>query len=64
MRFMIGGILLVMTLVLPCGGTEQISSRGVVPPELPTLDDWINSKPLKLGDLQGKVVVVYFWTFG
>ncbi len=25
---------------------------------------WLNSGPLKLGDLQGKVVLVEFWTFG
>lgn len=26
--------------------------------------DWINSAPLKLTDLQGKVVLVDFWTYG
>lgn len=26
--------------------------------------EWINSKPLKLSDLQGQVVVLHFWTFG
>lgn len=26
--------------------------------------EWINSKPLKLADLKGKVVVLHFWTFG
>jgi len=25
---------------------------------------WLNSEPLKLGDLKGKVVLVEFWTFG
>jgi thiol-disulfide isomerase/thioredoxin len=25
---------------------------------------WLNSAPLKLGDLRGKVVLVEFWTFG
>lgn len=26
-------------------------------------DEWINSEPLRLGDLRGKVVFVDFWTF-
>jgi hypothetical protein len=25
---------------------------------------WLNSEPLKLADLRGKVVLVEFWTFG
>ncbi len=27
-------------------------------------DDWINSRPLARGDLEGKVVLIDFWTFG
>jgi peroxiredoxin len=26
--------------------------------------EWINSKPLKLAELHGRVVVLHFWTFG
>src|ERR1700741_5292405 len=26
--------------------------------------DWINSEPLKLNDLRGRVVLIEFWTFG
>ncbi|MCP5521218.1 MAG: redoxin domain-containing protein [Verrucomicrobiales bacterium] len=33
-------------------------------PEVVGVDHWINSAPLKLEDLRGKVVVVTFWTFG
>ena len=28
------------------------------------LQNWVNSKPLQLADLKGKVVLINFWTFG
>jgi hypothetical protein len=36
----------------------------VVAPELQGIEAWINSKPLALKELRGKVVVLHFWTFG
>ena len=33
-------------------------------PEVRGITDWINSEPLSLGSLRGKVVLVHFWTFG
>ena len=33
-------------------------------PEFVGVTDWINSKPIKLADQKGKVVVVHFWTNG
>ncbi|MGA7729688.1 MAG: redoxin domain-containing protein [Chloroflexia bacterium] len=33
-------------------------------PELTGTTDWINSEPLTLASLRGKVVIVNFWTFG
>ncbi len=33
-------------------------------PELKQVDEWINSPPLKLADLRGKVVAFHFWAFG
>jgi thiol-disulfide isomerase/thioredoxin len=39
------------------------SESSAVAPELAT-GDWINSEPLKLKDLHGRVVLIEFWTFG
>lgn len=33
-------------------------------PEFSKVTEWINSKPLKLSELRGKVVVVHFFAFG
>lgn len=33
-------------------------------PEVANVEHWINSPPLKMSALRGKVVVVNFWTFG
>jgi thiol-disulfide isomerase/thioredoxin len=43
---------------------SQIQRIGCVAPELRPVDTWINSKPLTLEKLRGKVVVVHFWAFG
>jgi len=33
-------------------------------PEFTGVTEWVNSKPLKLADQKGKVVIVHFWTNG
>ena len=44
---------------------DLLTSLAVVgqPPELFN-EVWLNSEPLKLTELRGKVVIVEFWTFG
>jgi cytochrome c biogenesis protein CcdA/thiol-disulfide isomerase/thioredoxin len=49
------------------GGTRVSSDTGLddkgPAPQLSGLTDWINSKPLTLPELRGKVVLVDFWTY-
>src|ERR671917_1889388 len=45
------------------GAAEYKSSESAAAPEL-AAGDWINSGPLKLKDLRGRVVLIEFWTFG
>jgi hypothetical protein len=33
-------------------------------PEFPPDLEWINSRPLSLADLRGKLVLLDFWTYG
>jgi cytochrome oxidase Cu insertion factor (SCO1/SenC/PrrC family) len=44
----------------PAGSAE----KTIPAPELTDVSDWVNSKPFKLADQKGKVVVVHFWTNG
>jgi len=42
---------------------NQVTYVGCAAPELRGVDAWINSRPLSLSQLRGKVVVVHFWAF-
>ena len=37
--------------------------QGEEPPELAGIEAWLNSPPLRIAELRGKVVLVDFWTF-
>ncbi len=43
--------------------TSEMTSKGPVAPELIVGGSWLNSAPLTLEQLKGKVVLVDFWTY-
>ena len=43
-------------------GDGAARSGGAAAPEFVGIDRWLNSEPLTLGQLRGKVVVIDFWT--
>ncbi|MGJ7506742.1 thioredoxin family protein [Variovorax sp. GT1P44] len=46
----------------PDGGNTPVAEQRTAP-EFQGIDTWLNSQPLKLEDLRGKVVLVDFWTY-
>lgn len=67
-RLLPGMLALGMCLALACGGAVSLigSSGGRVgneAPEFKGIVNWINSEPLTMEQLRGKVVLVDFWTY-
>ena len=44
--------------------TTRLGNVSFKAPELSKNDKWINSQPLQLTDLRGKVIALHFWAFG
>jgi hypothetical protein len=57
-------VLALSLIAVPCAEAQQPASMKIPAPDFQGIDEWINSKPLSLKDLKGKVVVVHFWAFG
>jgi hypothetical protein len=60
-----GKMALAIALVIGLHGSveAQIVPLGAAAPEI-VGGPWINSDPLTLGALRGRVVLIDFWTFG
>ena len=48
---------------LPTSQAKEGEAQGPLAPDFVGITQWINSQPLSLGDLKGKVVLVDFWTY-
>jgi hypothetical protein len=59
-----GLLLTLLSVTLFAVRGEQLSTANDQAPEFKEVGEWINTKPLHMKDLKGKVVVVHFWTFG
>jgi hypothetical protein len=67
--FLASSALLAADVTAPTTGPTASRAAGattLAAPELPRLDakHWLNSLPLTLASLQGRPVLVEFWTFG
>ncbi|OLP16952.1 redoxin [Leptolyngbya sp. 'hensonii'] len=49
---------------LPQSSPVNVSTGEMVLPEFQGITDWLNSAPLTIAGLKGKVVLLQFWTFG
>ena len=56
-------VILVAFQFRPASG-GKLSTPQPLPEFNGQTEDWLNSKPLNVADLQGKVVLLDFWTFG
>jgi thiol-disulfide isomerase/thioredoxin len=55
---------LTLTFASPSfGGGDIPATEAQAAPEFHNIDTWLNSQPLKLEELRGKVVLVDFWTY-
>ncbi len=57
------GVALFQALATATFAQKPVAMKKVAP-EFQDIETWVNSKPLTLKELRGKVVVLHFWTFG
>jgi peroxiredoxin len=54
----------ILMLMLFAPAAIADNKKPIPAPELVDVTDWIGTKPVKLADWKGKVVIVHFWTHG
>jgi hypothetical protein len=60
---LVARVALLQALAAPAWAQEPAAMK-IPAPELQGIEAWINSRPLTLKGLRGKVVVLHFWAFG
>jgi hypothetical protein len=63
MKALLAGLLLTVALALVAAPLPGQPRSGTAAPDV-TGGPWINSEPLSLAALRGRVVLVEFWTYG
>lgn len=53
----------VLSLAAPSPDGDVATGAAQTAPEFQSIEKWLNSEPLKLQELRGKVVLVDFWTY-
>src|SRR5262245_6385254 len=48
----------------PQGARVEVAEATAQAPNFRGISNWLNSAPLNMSDLRGKVVMVNFWTYG
>jgi len=56
-------LLLAVAVVIANVAAGQVPAIGTQAPEI-TGESWINSEPVSLETLHGRVVLIDFWTYG
>ncbi|MFJ2991377.1 thioredoxin family protein [Pandoraea sp. NPDC087047] len=56
-------VALTLTGLAACAPSQARPVTGVAAPEFAGIDNWLNSSPLTMQQLRGKVVLVDFWTY-
>ena len=64
MRKSIAGALCCVLSMGSARAEEQPVTMKIPAPEFKDVTEWLNTKPIKLAEARGKVVVVHFWAFG
>ncbi|HLN87559.1 MAG TPA: hypothetical protein VK200_13880 [Candidatus Limnocylindrales bacterium] len=57
------GLVLLLSIWAASAKAGAALTNGAAAPDVAG-ENWLNSKPLSMGELKGRVVLVEFWTYG